>query len=136
MKINNAIATFFETKEQYTNFISAWKKFIADGNHKKYPVFGYDGTEYDKVSDLACVHHLLYAALRGRDITKNFTPNNRHTDDAYFDTFQAFKDAKSAIYYASKHQNAYARITNVFGDSVTQSMLARVYDELKSFEMR
>ena len=132
MKINNAINKFFGTKENYITFTSAWKQFIADGNHKKYPLT-YAGQEYDKVSDLECVHHLIYAAMRGKDISKNFTPNN-HTQ--YIDgKFEAFTAAKNAVYYASKHDTSFKKIKHVFGETVTQEMLVRLYEDLKSITL-
>lgn len=133
MKINNAIATFFETKEQYTAFIAAWKTFIAEGGHKKYPVHGWDGNEYDKVSDLKCVHHLLYAALRGKDVSKNFTPNNKET---YYGQYQAYSEARSYIAHAVRNDHAFGVIKNVFGDTVTRDMLERVSVELKSINLK
>ncbi len=132
MKINNAINSFFETKEQYVAFISAWKSFIAEGKHKKYPLTSC-GQEYDKVSDLECVHHLIYAALRGKDISKNFTPNNR--TQSYYGKFEAFNSAKESVYYASKNDRSFNNIKNVFGDTVTQDMLVRLYEELKSIKL-
>ncbi|MFY0656233.1 MAG: hypothetical protein JXR12_05715 [Neptunomonas phycophila] len=132
MKINNAIATFFETKEQYTAFIAAWKTFIAEGGHKKYPVTSC-GQEYDKISDLKCVHHLLYAALRGKDISKNFTPNSKEN---YYGEFEAYSDARSYIAHAVRSDHAFAVIQKVFGNTVTRDMLERVHVELKSINLK
>ncbi len=132
MKINNTIATFFETKEQYAAFITTWKTFIAECGHKKYPVHGCDGNEYDKVSDLKCVHHLLYAALRGKDVSKNFTSNNKET---YYGQYQAYSNARSYIAYAVHSDHAFGVIKKVFGDTVTRDTLERVSVELKSINL-
>lgn len=134
MKIENAIETFFETKEQYINFISAWKSFIAEGKHAKYPVYGYDGTEYDKVSDLKCVHHLLYAALRGKDISKNFVPNNK--TQSYDGPYAAFHEARSLINHATRSDYAYNTIHQVFGDTVSKDMLSEVGVHLSKMVMK
>lgn len=133
MKIENAINTFFETKEQYTAFISAWKSFIAEGKHAKYPVHGYDGNEYDKVSDLKCVHHLLYAALRGKDISKNFVPNNK--TDSYHGPYAAYYDARSLIAHAVRSDYALKSIQQVFGDTVTRDMLTQVSEQLSKIKL-
>lgn len=61
-------------KEQIKNIRAAWKQFHAEEKHKKYGVEDSYTGDIHKVSDLCCHHHLLYAALCKKDISKCFSP--------------------------------------------------------------
>lgn len=131
MKIQNAIETFFTDKEHYNTFVSNWKSFIANGNHKKYKIT-HDYYNYFFVGDLNCVHHLIYAALRGKDVSKNFTKNTKvPTHLAY----EAYSDAVNLIRAATINPRQMDKIVKVFGSSVTVDMLGKLYTQLQSIDV-
>ena len=73
-KISKAPTTFFESKEHYLSFRKAWKDNFAQGKHKPYSHGkSYDGTPLRAVSDITSAHHMIYNALRGRDLGKGYT---------------------------------------------------------------
>jgi len=126
MKIEQAPHTFFESKEEYLHFRQAWKTFYKDDKQKKKEHKDYYGGIHRK-SDLTCEHHLIYALLRGRDITKSFTPNRRgHGQEPY----GAYRRARGQIVFAVNmlvnHGNgkAMSRLLLPFGGLVTSDMLA------------
>src|SRR5690606_1388218 len=71
LKIENAKTTFFTDKQHYLNFQQAWKDYINSGKHKK-P----EQTHPDirPRSSLTFQHHIIYQAMRGKDIGKSVTP--------------------------------------------------------------
>jgi hypothetical protein len=97
---------FFKNKEEYLTMIQSWKKFIKEGNHKKYKVF-YDSYGYlfdkngkeqfpdhakvpyntwkndfdDKAgffwySDLTLLHHVLYNIFKNKKLEISIDINN------------------------------------------------------------
>jgi hypothetical protein len=75
------------TKEQYLSIKASWKKFIADGRHKKYkqPYIGIAYGPYRKIecfywkSDLVAIHHYVYALIRRRDPKTIFSEASLNT---------------------------------------------------------
>jgi hypothetical protein len=75
----NTNETSIFTKEQFLAIRASWKKFIADGRHKKYKVdthfneWIWGGEKAKQVSgyrwesDLKAIHHYVYALIRKRD---------------------------------------------------------------------
>ena len=118
MKIEQAPHNFFDSKEEYLTFRQAWKDFHKEGKHKPVPHDDYyGGTRY--VSDLMCVHHLIYALLRGRDIRKMFVPNNSiQGADPYL------------AYYAARNQLSFAANMLVnLGDGKRMLLLLQPFGE-------
>ncbi len=83
-KIENT--PFFESKDQYLTFRQAWKSNFKNSK----PTCDLNGT-----------HHLIYAALRGRDISKCFTPittiNKLHNG---MQPYSSYLNAKNKLNYA------------------------------------
>lgn len=75
-KVENARETYFETKEEYMDFVNTWSK-----NHK-------GRTAHE---------HFLYLAFRGRDIGKQFTPISRYKipskgEHEYISLYSVYED--------------------------------------------
>jgi hypothetical protein len=103
---------YFENKEQYLNFRSAWAHAVNDPRAKKtlekQTVTTYDWstrqTSHIEVNVkvdgwLSSAHQLLFNILRGKDVASGFTPvtnHNRLTNGAYFNhgLFQAYQQLK------------------------------------------
>lgn len=102
-KISNAPITFFESKEHYVSFRKAWKDNFAQGKHKPYSHgSSYDGTPLRAVSDITSSHHMIYNALRGRDLGKSYTPitNSNKLNHSGISAYGGCIQAHRKIFYA------------------------------------
>lgn len=121
--------SFFTSKEHYLAFLSAWRKFIADGGHKCETYTDGQGGTCKMDSKLTCIHHLIYNGLRKRDLHKSFAPK-QDSDDPY----EAYYDARSALASATKF--GYTESLKLpFGGTVTDDMLKEVSDTLQSVSL-
>ena len=137
MKIEQAQLNFFESKEHYLTFRDAWKKYINDGKAKKVEQTYWDGTPY-RASNLTCAHHLIYALLRGRDITKSFTPNHKvHGQDPYSAFYVAKDDIVVALRFATKFDKPerLESLLEPFDKTITADTLTSLYEIIKEWEL-
>lgn len=133
MKVLNSKELFFGSKEQFQQLRLEWKAFHKDGKHLKVTKETWDGHKY-KESDLHCVHHLIYALLRGKDISKMFVPNNKvEGRDPYF----AFYEARDTIVAApeSRYPDRYDYLFVPFGGTVDMELLKLVAHEVKGMRL-
>jgi len=135
MKIEQAQLNFFESKAHYLAFRGAWKNYINAGKAKKVGKTYWDGTPY-RASNLTCAHHLIYALLRGRDITKGFTPNHKvHGQDPYFAFIDAKNDITVALRFAEKFDKPerLASLLEPFNETITVDTLASISEIIKEW---
>jgi len=136
MKIEQAPHTFFDSKEEYLQFRQAWKDFHKDGKHKKKPTTDYCGGVSHK-SELTCAHHLIYALLRGRDITKSFVPNRKvHGQDPYFAYYNARQKISFSLRMLENHSRGdmMAKLLLPFGGLVSTDMLETALELTKDWK--
>lgn len=121
--------SFFASKEHYLAFIDAWKKFYADGGHKRATyIDGQGGTcKYD--SELTCIHHLIYNALRKRDLHKSFAPKQDSTDP-----YEAYNNARAVLSSATRYGYTES-LKRPFGGTVTDDMLKELSETLKDVNL-
>ena len=133
MKIENSKGKFFSSKEQFQQFRQSWKDFHRDGKHNKVEKTTWDGVKY-KESDLLCVHHLIYALLRGRDISKSFVSADKRFGT---DPYSAFYKAKSVILSATvtRFHDKYTYLFLPFGDTVNMELLHLLSNEIKDMKL-
>jgi hypothetical protein len=100
-------ARFFLTADDYTAFQAHWRALLRS----------------ERRHDLAAAHHLLYAALLGRDWRKGFTPitNRRKLDNGAFHGWGLFP-----ALYALHSQTCEAWLLAPFAGLVTPDMLHQV----------
>ena len=87
----------FETKEQYLEFVDAWKQVVNDEDQRK---------------ELTLEHFILYAMLKRKDIMKCLSPSSK--DSTLADVEYWTKDAD--VKYLSLWP---------FGNTVTPEMLGK-----------
>lgn len=87
----------FETKEQYLEFIKQWKHVTNNPDEHK---------------QLTLQHFILYALLRGKDITKCLSPSSKES---------TFEDVK---YWTEKADPKYLSLWP-FGNSITHEMIVK-----------
>jgi len=133
MKVLNSKEVFFGSTEQFQQLCQAWKDFHKDGKHLKVTKETWDGQKY-KESDLLCVHHLIYALLRGKDISKMFVPNNKVHGIA---PYHAFDKAKGIITAAShtNYKDRYEYLLVPFNGVVDFDLLKLVANEVKDMSL-
>lgn len=146
------INTFFESKEHYLNFRSAWKKSISEGYHTRRTYENSDGGISKHKSDLTSTHHLIYNALRRRDLHKSFNPLTSFAKLAYtkFDyrsysggeinKYLAFDIARRNLDFAVTRYNngsnfAIDKLMEPFSDTVTPQMLVELNVVLKTIKL-
>jgi hypothetical protein len=128
--------SFFESKEHYLKFKKSWKQYIADGKHKcgTYPTSNGGEAKYD--SDLTVTHHLVYNALRKRDLSKSFSPitgaNKLESNGG--NPYAAYDYARWRIGYLAKSGNL-SNLNEPFGGTVSQEMLQELSEVLKTIEL-
>jgi hypothetical protein len=146
VNLTNEITSFFDSKEHYLEFIAAWKKSIADGYHERqkythriYVDGSHKEVELKHPSKLTCVHHLIYNALRKKDLHKSFAPltsEGKINANAYRDPYYAFRRACDVL-----DRNVTSRwgrtdwIKEPFGDTVTDEMLIKLNAALKCVKL-
>lgn len=132
--------SFFESKEHYMQFLANWKAYINEGKHKcgTYETTNGGVAKYD--SSLTCEHHLLYNALRKRNLNKSFAPitDSNKLKMAHDDPYQAYCHARHGLSsfvrgWNSDHEwsrdrahQRFEAFTEPFGDTVTPEMLEEV----------
>jgi hypothetical protein len=128
--------SFFESKEHYLKFRQSWKQYIADGKHKcgTYPTSNGGEAKYD--SDLTCAHHLIYNALRKRDLSKSFSPITRETKlaESYGNPYAAYDAARWRISYLARSGNLDS-LAEPFGGTISKEMLQELSEVLKTIEL-
>lgn len=130
---------FFETKEQYLAFRQSWKNFINSGNHKKYKVRHTYDDGYHWESDLKCIHHVIYAVIRGKDISTLFTVPT-HPDKKRYqklnDVLYQLQQISNSFPLTYSYQYAkYESLRRPFGDLLTPELIKTVYESLKSMKI-
>lgn len=130
MKIENAKETFFNSKDEYLQFIQAWKQFHAEGKHKKVEFTEYDGSIHMK-SNLHCEHHLLYNLLRGKDISKMFKATDKHTGQG---PFWAFEEARDAISWATRTDRTKGLLAP-FAGTIDKDTLSAVTEKIQGWSL-
>lgn len=135
--IENIKKDFFETKKEYLEFRKAWKDFVNSGKAKKYWV-DVDKNWKRKVSDLEAKHHLLYAILREKDLSKCFKPvecswKEKHGfENAYrdlmFDLSIIARHQGNRESMGSFHTKRVDRLIAPFGESLPLEKLAILFD--------
>lgn len=121
-KKTNTPKDLFTSKEHYLSFISAWKHTFNDPELRK---------------QLTPAHFLLYAALRGKDWRKGFTPctNKNKIDNGYAPYYSAY-NALLSIHTATQASMWRAgMLMEPFNGTLTKEMLliiGAMLPELKS----
>lgn len=123
------VHSFFVSKEHYLSFRAAWKQYIADGKHKRATYIDAWGGRCKEPSSLTAAHHLVYNALRKRDLHKSFAPLT-NPNKVGNDPYRAFDHARGAISWAAKYRPD--RLLAPFGGTVTEAMLKELSETLKS----
>jgi len=140
-KIQDAKTTFFTDKNHYLAFTQAWKDYINSGKHKKPQRTDPEVRTY---SSLTFQYHILYQALRGKDIGKCITPiqdSNKLMNNGgnpyicwnqlywlrYIGSAAKNKDQAKADRIAG---NCVNELSKVFGDTITIEMLHKLSDSI------
>jgi hypothetical protein len=128
--------SFFTSKEHYLAFRDAWKQYHADGKHKKETYTDYQGGICKCPSELTSDHHLVYNALRKRDLSKSFTPITSEGKLNAFNgkPYAAFYAAKGRISACIKY-NRTDWLKEPFGGTVTDDMLKELNEALESINL-
>lgn len=133
--ITEAKTRYFENKEHYLAFRQAWKDYHKEGKHRKQPKEDYYGAIH-KVSDLNCVHHLIYALLRGIDLSRIFSPITESKLGGGH-RYRAFYHAKNILYWyaVSVDKKRGEFLFAPFGDTLTEEMLTMLGKEIEDIQM-
>jgi hypothetical protein len=128
--------SFFDSKEHYLQFKAAWKKYISDGHHLCGTYTDNQGGTCKYASNLTTIHHLIYNGLRKRDLRKSFCPITKpqKLKLAGGDPYAAFNYARNMLRYYARRGSTSA-ISDVFGDTVTTSMLSELSESLEDVKM-
>lgn len=126
---------FFNSKEAYMNFVQAWKKFHEEGKHQE--------------TYLTVHHHMVYNLIRGKDLSKSFTPKEKKRHDGEH-PYSAFYNAKGYLLREGKlldDKNHKFRwdpiykkqfleyIRHPFGDSLPEDVLINSLNRLKDVNL-
>lgn len=133
--IPNAGTKYFRDKEHYLEFRQAWKNYHKEGKHRTQPKEDHYGATH-KVSDLRCVHHFIYALLRGRDLSKIFAPITEHKLGGG-QRYRAFYAAKRTLrwYSTMRDKERGAFLFAPFGNTLTDDMLAMLGEDISDMQM-
>ena len=114
--------SFFESKEHYLQFVNAWRANINDEG-------GWS---------LTCTHHLIYNALRKKDLYKSFSPAGEGKCNARYDKrpYGAYYSARSELGYRARTGADLDRWLKPFGGTVTQPMLQELVKVLNEVELK
>lgn len=148
--------SLFCSKEHYLQFKKSWKKYISDGNHIRSTYVDSNGGVCKNPSRLTSVQHLIYNALRNRDLHKSFSPitdcnklqNIGQFNTVYFDTFKRFGQIDIHVqyeiklpylaFYTAVGMVGYAieydctdKLLEPFNGTVTEDMLIKLHEKLK-----
>lgn len=127
--------SFFNSKEHYLAFTTAWKQYIANGNHicRTY-VDSQGGTcKYD--SALTSVHHLVYNALRKRDLYKSFTPLTNKNKIGKHGLYAAYYDDLRVLRLSLGRWGNSRWVKTPFGETVTDEMLKELIGTLADIKL-
>lgn len=136
--LTNNTNSFFESKEHYLQFIAAWRKSLADGYHERTTYTDWQGGTCKHRSQLTAVHHLVYNALRRRDLHKSFAPlTNLGKINAHYSRspYAAYYSAREGLERSLGRWGNTDWIKRPFGDTVTDEMLIELNEALKSVEL-
>lgn len=123
-------------KEKRARMESAWKDFHAQNNHKKVVyIDGYGGCT--KTSKLTCIHHVIYAVMRSKDVSKLFTPlTDKKAIPQGKEPYHAFKHARAALKFRAKYGKEYRdELLLPFGDALTIEDIEYVIAQLENIEL-
>ena len=131
--------SFFESKEHYLKFVAAWRKSIADGFHERSLIrrTSWSGQEIISKcpSKLTCVHHLIYNALRKKDLHKSFRPLTNKDRLAGCHPYAAFYKAVNVLKWATKNDRIADKLREPFGNTVTNEMLLELFETLHNVKL-
>jgi hypothetical protein len=124
--------SFFTCKEHYLSFRDAWKQYHAEGRHKKETYEDYQGGICKSPSELTVQHHLIYNALRKRNLSESFTPikNPGKLNAVGGNPHEAFNSAKARIAACVKY-NRTDWLKEPFAGTVTDEMLKELSEALE-----
>lgn len=107
---------FFTSQESYDRLRARWSALM--------------NLPADERPTLRAVHHLLYAALLGRDYRKGFTAPTTHIKDGAYKAwrlFRALDELERAVHY--RDPSMLTELLEPFGDTVTHMMVGILVDD-------
>jgi hypothetical protein len=128
--------SFFVSKEHFLSFRVAWRDSIAKGYHERETYTDYKNGVCKRPSKLTATHHLIYNALRKRDLHKSFAPLTRPTKliAAYNNPYIAFNWARSHLKAAVKWGRT-DHLKEPFQGTVNDQMLKELSEALENVKL-
>lgn len=113
--------SLFNDKEHFLSFRQSWKDFVNNGGKPN------------------CAQHLIYNGLRGKDISKSFSPITNHNKLTYsgMTPYGSYYSAVNLIKHFVRSRSSsdwmkkrYEQLIEPFGDHVSEEMIIKMVDSL------